>query len=90
MLGFISILTQGFILSLLYPYVKFSGSPVVRGTKYAMLLGLFFWTSHVLAFLAKQSVDNAVLFLAMESFYLLLQFGFYGVFIGLIYRHHID
>jgi len=85
LLGFISILTQGFILSLLYPYVKFSGSPVVRGTKYAMLLGLFFWTSHVLAFLAKQSVDNAVLFLAMESFYLLLQFGFYGVFIGLIY-----
>ena len=90
LLGFISIFTQGFILSALYPYVKFTGSPFIRGTKYAALLGLFFWTSHVLAFLAKQAVDDALLFAAMESFYLLLQFGFYGVLIGLIYKHDVD
>ena len=89
-IGLSTILIQGVVLSLLYPFVSFKGRGVVRGLKYSLFLGFFFWTSHVLAFVAKQAICDSILFIAMESFYLLLQFGVYGVFIGLIYAKEIE
>ncbi len=83
-LGLLTIVIQGAILSLLYPHVAFAGSGVGRGLKYALAMGGFFWTSHVLAFLAKQQVDGAALFLAMETGYLAVQFGVFGLLIGAI------
>ena len=85
LIGLLTIIIQGIVLSFLYPFVKFNGSAYVRGLKYSLLIGLFFWTSHVLAFVAKQVISNPMLFITMESFYLLLQFGIFGVLIGLIY-----
>ena len=85
-LGLLTILIQGFILSLLYPYVAFSGTGIIRGLKYALLMGGFFWTSHVLAFVAKQAVNNALFFILIESVYLSLQFGIYGILLGLIFQ----
>ena len=85
LLGLITIIIQGIVLSYLYPFVSFEGKSAVRGLKYSLLIGFFFWTSHVLAFVAKQDISNTLLFITMESFYLLLQFGIYGVFIGFIY-----
>jgi len=84
-LGLLTIIIQGFILSFLYPYVKFKGQGISRGLKYSLLIGVFFWSSHVLAFVAKQVVDSSVSFVVMESFYLLIQFGVYGLLIGKIY-----
>lgn len=89
LLGLVTIIIQGIILSFLYPFVSFQGKSVVRGLKYSLLIGLFFWTSHVLAFMAKQNVSNSMLFISMESFYLLLQFGVFGVLIGFIYAKSI-
>ena len=86
LLGLITILIQGVILSFLYPFVSFSGKAVVRGLKYSLLIGFFFWTSHVLAFVAKQDINNPMHFITMESIYLLLQFGIYGILIGIIYN----
>jgi len=40
----------------------------------------------VLTFVAKQAVDDAPWFVIMESFYLLLQFGGYGLSVGWINR----
>ena len=85
-LGLLTILIQGAILSWLYPRVRFAGSGPRRGLKLALAIGVFFWTSHVLAFVAKQAVSDAWLFVAMETVYLALQFGIFGVLIGLIYR----
>lgn len=85
-LGFLTILIQGFMLSLLYPYFNLAGHSVLKGLKYSLLIGVFFWSSHVLAFVAKQVVDNSVTFILMESFYLLIQFSIYGVLIGLIHN----
>ncbi|MCH7638425.1 MAG: hypothetical protein IH855_03035 [Bacteroidetes bacterium] len=84
-LGLLTIIIQGYILSLLYSYVKFKGQGIIRGLKYALIIGIFFWSSHVLAFVAKQVVDNSLSFVVMESFYLLIQFGAYGLLIGKIY-----
>jgi len=88
--GFVTILLQGIILSALYPRVRISGSAVLRGLKYGLVLGAFFWTSHVLAFVAKQEMEGTNLFIAMESVYLMFQFGIYGALIGLIYRDSGD
>ena len=84
--GFVTILLQGVILSALFPLVKVTGTSVLRGLKFALLIGAFFWTSHVLAFVAKQSVQGVALFVTMETLYLALQFGLFGLLIGIIYR----
>jgi len=85
-IGFATILLQGVMLSVLFPMFRIAGSGAVRGLKFAALIGVFFWTSHVLAFIAKQTIHDVSLFVTMETFYLVLQFGLYGVLIGLIYR----
>ena len=90
LLGLLTILLQGLILSYLYPYVLFKGEGAIRGLKYSLFIGVFFWTSHVLAFVAKQDMTNTLLFITMESFYLLLQFGIYGVLIGIIYAGSVN
>jgi len=84
--GVLAIILQGAVLSGLYPLVRLGGQPIRRGLKYAAIVGAFFWTSHVLAFVAKQEVPNTLLFILMETAYLFIQFGVFGVLIGLIYR----
>ena len=85
-LGLSAIVVQGLILSGLYPLVQLSGRPIARGLKYSAIVGVFFWTSHVLALVAKQALNDAPLFIAMETGYLAIQFGVFGALIGLIYR----
>jgi len=85
-IGFFTILIQGVLLSIFFPLFKIRGDHVVRGLKFSFLIGAFFWTSHVLAFVAKQEIQNAPMFIAMETFYLALQFGLFGLLIGLVYR----
>ena len=85
-LGLLAIVIQGAAASFLYAYVSFRGRAVVRGLKYALVIGLFFWTSHVLAFVAKQSIEGVGAFVAMETGYLVIQFGVYGVLLGLIFN----
>jgi hypothetical protein len=70
--------------------VKLSGSGIMRGIKFSLFVGAFFWTSHVLAFIAKQPVQHVFLFTIMETIYLALQFGLFGVLIGLIHRSEHD
>lgn len=89
-LGFLTILIQGLVLSFLFPFVKFSGASIKRGLKYCAVLGLFFWTSHVLALLAKQAMPEPWSFALMESLYLLIQFGIYGCCLGLIFKKQLD
>ena len=90
LLGLVTIIIQGGILSFLYPFVAFSGNSITRGLKYSLLIGLFFWSSHVLAFVAKQVVTSSLSFVIMESFYLLLQFSIYGVLIGIIFSKSLN
>lgn len=90
LLGLLTILIQGLILSALYPHVSLSGSGLHRGLKFAAIIGGFFWTSHVLAFVAKQAVAQAPLFMAMETGYLALQFGIFGILISQIYKSNVE
>ncbi len=87
LMGLFSIFIQGLVLTYLFNFVRFSGSSLTKCLKYAGIVGLFLWTSHVIAFVAKQNVINEISFIAMESFYLMLQFGVYGLMLHLIYRN---
>jgi len=60
-LGLLTILIQGVLLSAMYPRFRLSGSTLVQGLQFAALIGAFFWTSHVLAFIAKQSLQSQFL-----------------------------
>ena len=85
LLGFFAVLVQGIVLSVGYVFTYFSGSPTVRGLKYATMMGFFFWTSHVIAYAAKHSESNTILFYSLETAYLIIQFGIYGLIIGNIH-----
>ena len=90
LLGLLTIVLQGILLSTLFPMLKSEGTPFRRGIKFALITGAFFWTSHVLAFVAKQKVPGVLTFIGMETAYLLLQFGLFGLIIGVIHRGGIS
>lgn len=81
-LGFLSILIQGFVMAAAFPVAVRRRRSIKSGICYALLVGLFFWTSHVLAFAAKGDVAKLEWFIPMESLYLLIQFGVLGLILG--------
>lgn len=81
-LGFLAILLQGILLTVGYNYTR------VTVYKYVGLLGLFFWSSHVLAFMAKNPDARNFPFLGMETFYLAIQFGIYGILLAVINKRY--
>ncbi|MCY3774171.1 MAG: hypothetical protein OXG98_19375 [Gemmatimonadetes bacterium] len=90
LLGLLTIVLQGVLLSILFQMLKAEGSSFRRGIKFAFIAGAFFWTSHVLAFVANQKVPEVSAFIWMETAYLLIQFGLFGLIIGAIHRRDPD
>lgn len=86
LLGLLTIVLQGVLLSALFPMLKAEGTSFRRGISFALITGAFFWTSHVLAFVAKQKVPEVSAFIWMETAYLLFQFGLFGLILGVIHR----
>jgi hypothetical protein len=86
LVGLASIVIQGVVLAVIYPLFHTSRSGFSRAFQFAGLMGLFFWTSHVLALVAKQNVPNAGTFIALETGYLVLQFGLFALVLGLVFR----
>ncbi len=86
LVGFAAIVIQGLVLAIIYPMFHSGSAGFARAFQYAGLIGLFFWTSHVLALVAKQNVPNAGRFIAMETGYLVAQFSLFALALGLIYR----
>ena len=84
--GLAAIVIQGLVLAVIFPLFRPGSSGFMRAFQYAGLMGLFFWTSHVLALVAKQNVPNASGFIAMETAYLGVQFGLFALLLGWIYR----
>ena len=84
--GLLTIVLQGVLLSILFSMLKTEGTALRRGLGFSLIIGAFFWTSHVLAFVAKQTVPGVSAFIWMETLYLLLQFGLFGLIIGIIHR----
>lgn len=84
--GLASMVVQGAVLAAIYPMFRLGRDGLARAIKFAALLGLFFWTSHVLALVAKQNVPQAGTYILMETIYLCLQFGLFALAVALIFR----
>ena len=84
-LGLASMIVQGVVLSYGYSILNVDHSTLLSGVCYALLMGLFLWSVHVLATMSKSSKVRHFEFFAMETVYLLIQFGLYGVIISYIY-----
>lgn len=85
-LGMLTIVIQGIVLSIVYPMFRPGQIGRKRAFLFAGLMGVFFWTSHVLALVAKQEVPQAATYILMETGYLGLQFGLFALALALIYR----
>ena len=84
--GFLAILLQGIVLSWLYPLLC-RGRSVVRGAAtFALVMGGYHWTAHVLAEAAKHPIEPLPEWFALESVYLAIQFVLGGLILALIYR----
>lgn len=86
-LGLVTIVIQGTVLALLYPVVTIGRGGLAKAAQFCALTGAFLWTTHVLAFVAKQQVSDPLPFVVMETGYLTLQFGFFAGALALIYRN---
>ncbi|GGX66315.1 hypothetical protein GCM10007385_39430 [Tateyamaria omphalii] len=84
--GLASMVVQGAVLAAIYPMFQLGSEGFARAIKFAGLLGLFFWTSHVLALVAKQNVQHAGTYILMETIYLGLQFGLFALALGVIFH----
>jgi hypothetical protein len=87
LLGFLSMVVQGGVMTFAYPLFCRNQRDLLSGLKFGLLAGLFFWSSHVLAFAAKHELSSIPLYFSLESLFLALQFGFSGLVIGWIYRN---
>ncbi|WP_298937468.1 hypothetical protein [uncultured Ruegeria sp.] len=85
-IGLASMVIQGAVLAAIYPMFRLGREGYGKAITFAGLLGLFFWTSHVLALVAKQNVPQAGTFILMETAYLGLQFGLFALALGYIFR----
>ena len=84
-LGLASMIVQGVILSYGYSILNVDHSALSSGICYALLMGLFLWSVHVLATMGKSSKVRHFQFFVMETVYLAIQFGLYGIIISYIY-----
>ncbi len=84
--GFGAILLQGIILSLVYPQLCRGKSVVAGALKFALIVGGYHWTIHVLAEAAKQSIEPLSAWFSLETAYLVIQFVLGGFLFAWIYR----
>ena len=59
-LGFLSMLLQGVILSYLFQYVHKGVRPIREGLAYALVMGIYMYTTTTIAFAAKTELSSEV------------------------------
>ena len=85
-LGLASMVVQGVVLSYGYSVLNVRHSTVLAGIYYALAMGVFLWSVHVLATMGKSSKVRHFKFFAMETVYLAIQFIIYGIAISYIFK----
>ena len=77
---------QGATLSLGLSFLPQYQSSLLSTMIFVFLSGIFFWSSHVLAAMAKHAESRHVSFLALETIYLFFQFLLFGFSTYGVYR----
>ena len=88
-LGILTMIIQGFILSYLYPFYRPSGyNPILRGWTYGMLLGLFLVSYIALVEPSKYNSPSIPNWIMVEGLAGLVQFSLFGIILGALNRSH--
>ena len=85
-LGFLSIVVQGVVFSVLYAQASFNQSSFVDALPHMLLWGVVLWTVHVVGAMAKNSKERNFGYFGFETLYLFLQFVLFTTIIsGIVY-----
>ncbi|WP_368188112.1 hypothetical protein [Aestuariibius sp. HNIBRBA575] len=92
-IGLLTMIVQGATIAMIYPNYRSKFSGLRHALSFGMLVGVFYWSCHVLGLVAKQNVPLAWQFTLMETAYLVVQFAGASVILWLVYgdkpsRHH--
>lgn len=84
-LGFTSMVIQGIVLSYAYTLLPIEHSAIANGLFFSAVMGIFFWSTHVISAMAKHGATRTREYLVMETVYLIGQFGLFGLLIGVVH-----
>lgn len=84
--GFGAILLQGILLAIIYPRLCRGTSFVTGALFFAAVMGLYHWSTHVLAEAAKHELSSLPLWFGIETLYLTIQFVLAGVLFAAVNR----
>lgn len=84
--GFLAILLQGTLLSLVSPRLAVGDSPVSAVVGFAAVMGGYHWSTHVLAEAAKHPLEPLGLWFALETTFLVLQFTLGAAALAAVHR----
>lgn len=82
-LGLLSMVVQGVVLSWMYFHSGFSPQTLGESFLFVGVIGLFHWSTHVIAAMAKQAESRNMGYFLLETVFLAIQFGTFGVTIWL-------
>ncbi|MDA8180297.1 MAG: hypothetical protein M0T69_12340 [Deltaproteobacteria bacterium] len=85
-LGFLSMIIQGAVLSVVFAQSRFSGKSVFHGVVFAWLFGAFLVSYIGLAEAAKYAVPSVPSWIGVEFLVGSAQFTIAGIFLGLAHR----
>lgn len=85
LLGMLSMLMQGVIIAYLYPIYYQSGSPVIQGIKFSIIIGAIVYSVMGFAMAAKIDINPISTYLLYNLAFQFIQFVVTGAVLGLIY-----
>ena len=79
-------IVAGIAFAILYPFTNFKGTPVLRGLKFGLLIGLMMVSFIALDLPARFVIPSAGTWILVQGILGILHFAIAGILIGLIYR----
>jgi hypothetical protein len=84
LLGLLAMLVQGVLLAVTYPFFSVTSEPFLNALAFSGFMLIFMWSTHVVSTMAKTKETRNGGFFALETLYLVIQFGVFGVLLGLV------
>ena len=85
-LGIIATLIQGAVIGYLYPFYRGRGTPIMRGIKFNLIIGLMVYSAMAFGTAAKFQIAPLMPFLTYHTVFQFIQFGLTGAALGWICR----
>jgi hypothetical protein len=94
-LGMLAVVTQGFVIAVLYGRWQRDGPPIVEGIKFNLFAGLLVYTTQGFAMAAKIDINPVSTYLVYHTIFQAIQFIIAGAALGAIFGrrnsdgHHV-